>query len=73
MKEEIHIGKLIQERLKINRCSVAWLAEQLHYDRSHTYRLLKKHFMDTELLTKISKLLDYDFFVHFSAWLHEPE
>jgi hypothetical protein len=25
--------------------------------------------MDTELLTKISKLLDYDFFVHFSAWM----
>ncbi|GHT53879.1 hypothetical protein AGMMS49982_17660 [Bacteroidia bacterium] len=65
--EKIHIGKLIRDRLKVDRRSAAWLADELHCNRSNIYRIIQTYHIDTEQLASISKILDYDFFAHYSA------
>lgn len=72
----LHIGSLIHEELKRQRRSAAWLAEQLYCDRTNVYRLFRRSGIDTEMLFRISRILDHDFFRHFSeeiACLSEQE
>jgi hypothetical protein len=40
--KEIHIGKWIQAKMEAEGRSAAWLAEQLHCDRSNCYITVKK-------------------------------
>lgn len=66
-EHEIHIGKIVHQELKKQRRSVAWLAEQLHTDRSNTYKILKRQFIDTELLFRLCSVLNVDFFTIIST------
>lgn len=66
-EHEIHIGKIVHQELKTQRRSVAWLAEQLHTDRSNTYKILKRQFIDTELLFRLCSVLNVDFFAIIST------
>jgi hypothetical protein len=69
MENEIHIGDEICRRLKeINR-SKAWLAKEVRYDRSSFCKLLKRNYINTELLLQISLLLDKDFFAIYSVYI----
>lgn len=43
-------------------CSVTWFAEQLHCDRRNVYDIFKRYTIDTQLLTQISLVLEYNFF-----------
>lgn len=63
---ELHIGEMIRQELKLQRRSVAWLAEQLHCNRSNAYKILERKDMDTVLLRRISKALNCDFFLRIS-------
>jgi plasmid maintenance system antidote protein VapI len=71
-EDDIHIGKLIIEKLKEKERSVSWLARQINCDESNLGRLLKnsKH-IHSELLLRISIALDEDFFVHYSEKIRE--
>jgi plasmid maintenance system antidote protein VapI len=69
MYKKIHIGKMIHAKLKEDRRSASWLAEQLHCDRSNIYRIFKTHHIDTEQLMRISAILDFDFFAPYSVYL----
>ncbi len=60
------IGKLIQEELKNQERSVSWFARKLFCDRSNVYRLFQKESIDTDLLMRISVLLNRDFFSELS-------
>lgn len=42
--------------------SVAELANQLHTDKSNMYKILRKSHIDTELLYRISQILNHNFF-----------
>lgn len=68
MHEEPHIGKLIKEELARQGRSITWLAAQLGYSRQHVYKLFRRQWIYTDLLLKISDLLDYDFFKCFSDY-----
>lgn len=68
MEEEPHIGKLIKEELARQGRSITWLAEQLNYSRQYVYKLFRRKWIYTDLLLKISDILDYDFFKCFSEW-----
>lgn len=57
----LHIGELIKEKMKEQHKSVVWLAKQLSCSRNNVYKILNKYSLDTELLVKISILLDFDF------------
>lgn len=61
------IGELIKERLKAEERSVA----KLSCSRVNVYKIFCKEYIDTELLTRISRILNYDFFQYFSEHLKE--
>ncbi len=59
----IHIGKEIRKRLDESRgCSVVWFAKQLSCSRTNAYKIFEKDHIDTEMLWRISDVLNYDFF-----------
>ncbi len=60
--QEFHIGKLIQERLRSEERSISWLARKLGCDRSNIYHIFDREHLDSELLMKLSIVLDYNFF-----------
>ncbi|MCF0191794.1 MAG: XRE family transcriptional regulator [Marinilabiliaceae bacterium] len=62
----IHIGQEIEACLHKQERSVAWLARQLNCDRTNIYKIFKKESIDTLLLQRISKVLNYDFFALYS-------
>lgn len=68
MNEEPHIGQLIKEELARQGRSITWLAKQLGYSRQNAYKVFSRKWIYTDLLLKISDLLDYDFFKCFSEW-----
>lgn len=60
------IGQLIKEELTAQERSVSWFARKLSIDRSNIYRLFQKNSLDTSLLTRISLVLNKDFFMLLS-------
>lgn len=58
----IHIGKLIEEELRRQERSVAWLARKLFCQRQNIYDIFKRESIDTTLLKRISSVLGHDFF-----------
>ena len=73
MHEEPHIGKLIKAELAQQGRSITWLATQLGYSRQYMYKIFRRKWIYTDLLLKISDLLDYDFFKCFSEWREQRD
>jgi hypothetical protein len=67
MNDELHIGKLIQDVLTEGGRAASWLAKRLNCDNSNIYRIFKNPIINTYQLLKISQILDYDFFAHYSS------
>ena len=64
--EKYHIGQEILKEVKAKYPSVAAFARELCKSNSATYEIFGKTSLDTDLLLKVSKLLDRDFFREFS-------
>ena len=64
--EKYHIGQEILKEVKAKFPSVAAFAKELCKSSSATYEIFGKTSLDTDLLLKVSKLLDRDFFREFS-------
>lgn len=60
------IGSIIKEELERQERSVSWFARKLSCDRLNVYRLFQKHSIDTSLLSRISVILNRDFFSELS-------
>lgn len=73
MNEEPHIGQLIKAELARQGRTITWLATQLGYSRQYVYKLFRRKWIYTDLLLKISDLLDYDFFKCFSEWREQRD
>ena len=58
---DIHIGTIIQEKLTVKSMSKTEFAYRISKERTTVYDILTRKSIDTELLIKISKVLDYDF------------
>lgn len=67
------IGQLIKEELTVQERSVSWFARKLCIDRSNVYRLFQKNSIDTSLLTRISLVLNKDFFLMLSDNMHKKQ
>ena len=65
----IHIGQLIRKRVEETGMSKSEFARRVNTTSQNIYGIFKRKSLDTELLTKISSVLKYDFFQHYS---HEP-
>ena len=70
--DDIIIGELILKKLKEKGRSVAWLAKQINCDVSNLCKTLKNsQYIYFDLIYRISKALDEDFFVYGSQKLKE--
>ena len=56
------ICEIIKEELKVQERSITWFANKLSVDRTSVYRLFRKNSIDTELLMRISVILNRNFF-----------
>jgi plasmid maintenance system antidote protein VapI len=65
MNEKINIGALIRETVKDRQMSVKCFAEKLGKDRTTVYDIFNRPNIDTATLVKISKILEYNFFIPF--------
>lgn len=63
----IHIGQLIEAELRRQERTVAWFARNLPCERTNVYDIFKRRSIDTELLLRISRLLQHDFFRYYTA------
>ena len=64
--EEPHIGHIIKQVLHEQGRTITWLGKQLGCSRQNIYKILSRPWIYTDMLLKISDLLDYDFFRCFS-------
>lgn len=69
----LHIGELIRQKMKEQRRSVVWMAQQLSCSRANVYKMLDKYSIDTEVLAKISLLLHFDFFSFYSDYIRRHD
>lgn len=67
------IGSLIRRRLDEKGYSVVWLARQLACSRTNVYKIFEKPHIDTDMLARISTVLDYDFFILLSKSFRNKE
>ena len=57
-----HIGQLIRDELKQQGRTVTWLAKAINCDRTNIYNIFERESIDTNLLARISKALNRNFF-----------
>lgn len=67
----MHIGELIKEKMRERRVTVVHLSLQLCCTRANVYKILSKSSIDTDLLLRISRTIDYDFFALYSESLRQ--
>ena len=67
----IHIGQLIEAELHRQERTVTWFANKLYCDRTNVYKIFRKQNIDTELLIRISHILNYNFFQIYSSQLSQ--
>ena len=65
----VNIGEIIKEELRKQERSVAWFARKLYCDRSNVYDIFKRKSIDTDLLLRISIILNRDFFKLYNQML----
>jgi len=67
---EFHIGQNIKKELTRQGRSITWLAGEVHCTRENLYRLFRRPYISTDMLFKISKALQHDFFMECSEQLN---
>lgn len=65
----LHIGKEIHRVMQEQGRTVAWMAREYGCSRIHMYRIFEKPSLDSAMLLRFSRLLDYDFFRLYSSEL----
>ncbi len=64
----IHIGKMIKAEFDRHpkAHTVNWLAEQLSCRRNNVYDIFNRKAVDTDLLIRLTRILQHDFFKEIS-------
>lgn len=64
----IHIGQRIKEEFEKQpkNHTISWLASQVNCDRRNVYHIFNRQTIDTDLLYRISVILDHNFFKDLS-------
>lgn len=68
----MHIGSLIRSKVAERGISIVSFAEQLSCTRVNVYKIFDRKSIDTELLLRVSRVLDFDFFRYYSNDLIPP-
>jgi len=67
----MHLGNAIREELKRQERTVAWFARQICCTRTHVYKIFEKENIDVDLLLRISRILNHDFFKDISEEINK--
>ncbi|TDX86938.1 transposase [Epilithonimonas xixisoli] len=72
--KDIHIGELIEKRLAETKIEISRVCSFLHSSEKEIYEMFKCKNLNTSILLRWSKLLEYDFFRIYSQHLilHAP-
>lgn len=62
---KVHIGEKIRERAVETRIGTTELAKSINTSKQNIYGIFKRESIDTTLLLKLCKALDYDFFSYY--------
>lgn len=63
----MHIGKLIKAEMQRRGLSAIWLSQQICCERTNIYNIYGRASIDTDLLLRISSVLQHNFFAELSA------
>lgn len=63
----VHVGKKIKEEVYRQGISVSAFAKKISRSRNVVYNIFERESVDTDLLNKIGKVLNCDFFSLYSA------
>ena len=63
---DLHIGHLIQAQLKADKRSVGWLSREIGCTRNHVYKIFSKSSLDSDLIFRISKAMNFNFFQYYT-------
>lgn len=67
----VDIGSIIKEELYRQERTVSWLARKLGCHRTVVYRIFNNSSIDTDMLVRISVILNRDFFKDYSNAINE--
>ncbi len=62
----MNVGKAILMELQQQGRTAKWLATQIPCERTNVYKIFKRHDIDTDLLQRLSLILNHDFFCDLS-------
>lgn len=62
----IHIGQEIRKQVEEQGKTSVWLAKELGCHRTNLYKIYDKRTIDTGVLLRISRILNYDFFTLYT-------
>lgn len=62
----MHIGQRIKDVMEEQGRSVIWLAKQITCERTNVYNIFSRKDINTNLLERISLVLNHDFFKELS-------
>ena len=65
----MHIGKRIKEIMDAKRVSVISVANAIACERTNVYNICERKDISTSLLSKLSVILDHDFYAELSEEL----
>ena len=68
-EKPLHIGSVIRETMKEQGRSASWLAKQLHCTRENVYRIYAREWIQTDMLLRISLVLEVNFFLCYAEYL----
>jgi transcriptional regulator with XRE-family HTH domain len=71
--EKIHIGSIIQGKVKELGISVTDFAKALHCNRPNAYSIFERKNIDVELLVEISKILNCDLLSIYQNSIPRPD
>ena len=69
----VHIGEEIRKELHRQERTISWFARKLFCNRSNVYDIFKRKSIDTDLLMRISNILEYDFFSYYTDSLKKKK
>lgn len=67
----MHVGDIIRQKVEEKGITIVWLAKQMSCTRANIYKIFNRKSIDTDTLSRLSAVLEYDFFLHLSKYKDE--
>ena len=69
----VHIGKLIEEEMRLQERTPAWLAKKINCERPNVYYIFRQKSINSDMLMRISRALNHNFFLHYIKEFEEDK